>query len=116
MASATIYVTSSSPQPGGYKQVSGKINMSANYYTGGDQVDFSNHFNSGSYPHVICNPASGYVFEHDEGTTSAGKILAYFTVLNTSNVANANRALTQVTANTSLSSINVKFFATGPAY
>jgi len=102
--------------PGGEKMLRGTLLVSNNYYTGGAGMNVANDLKATGSPTVAVFPADGYIFEHDQGTASAGKLQAFYSILNGLNGANFNTSLKEVIANTDLSAVNAIFIAIGQAY
>jgi hypothetical protein len=114
----TLNVVLESELPSGVKLIVGKGTLGNNYYTGGDLINFSNHFKAATYPVVTVSGADGYILEHDAGTAAAGKILAYYPKFDIlANTQDQNAVpLHQVIANANLSTVTFNFIAAGQPY
>lgn len=112
------YVSSETPLPGGEKLIRGKLNLASSYTAGGDPLNLSNFFLSTGSPTVVCSSADGYLIEHNQGTAAGGTLVAYQNVNNATTINGTviNSALYQVHSAANLATVNVSFFAFGPAY
>ena len=61
----------------GVKLVLGTLAMDSSYPTDGEAVDLSDSFEGGVI-HLLFGFGSGYIFDHDGGTPTAGKIKAWW--------------------------------------
>ena len=115
MGNCVHYVTKKTVLPGGELMLRGIATMSSSYAAGGDALKLSNYLTSTTSPTVVPCSADGYVVEHDQGTAAAGKLIAYFNVLNstTTNGSAQNAALYQVQTGKDLDAVNVVFVAIG---
>ena len=115
MGNCVTYVTKKTVLPGGELMIRGLATMSSSYAAGGDALNLSNYLTSTTAPTVVPCSADGYVVEHNQGTAAAGKLMAYFNVLNsdTMNGVAQNTALYQVQTGKSLAAVNVVFVAIG---
>ena len=82
---------------GNRRLVTGKINMSSSYATGGDSLNLENALGLNTLESVVISPAGGYTLEAD---LANNKIKAY-------------AGSTEVTAATDLSTVSAFFQAVG---
>jgi hypothetical protein len=96
---------------GGAKFAAGSLAMDSSYTTGGVLMNISNVF-SGS-PKVFINCGDGYMLEHDQGTVSAGKVVARYSAGNALNGASFIIPLVEVANAANLALVNATWFAMG---
>jgi hypothetical protein len=100
---------------GSFGMVTGHVTIPT-YETSGVNFILSNQLKDAGTPFfVMIQPASGYLFEHDRGSVSAGRIKAYVTNGNIVNSTDSDQPMVEVANATSLS-VNTTFFAVGPQY
>jgi hypothetical protein len=109
MGNCVHSVSKETQLPNGEKLIRGTFIMSDSYATGGDGLNLANYLKTAGSPTVVVSSANGYCFQHDTGTASAGKIKAYYSGVNGLNVLEVLSARNLVT-------VNVPFFAIGPAF
>lgn len=115
MGNCVLYITSETPLPGGEKMVRGLATPSSSYAASGEGLNLANYFSSSSSPTVMVENPAGRPARHDQGTASAGKVLFYQMILNTTTVNStaANVALYECHTALNLSGANIAFLAVG---
>jgi|2_EtaG_2_1085320.scaffolds.fasta_scaffold101651_1 hypothetical protein len=113
----TIKVIDTTLESGGQKMIRGSILLDSSYPTGGETMDVSNWLKSGGSPTILLDGGSGaYVLRHNQGTSAAGKVQAFYVTQNAINGAVENTVLVEVASTADLSAVNASFVAVGPAY
>jgi len=109
MGSCTFTLATSTPLPTGDVMITGTVTLSNSYATGGDTLDLSAYIKgaatSTDFTCVVGTASVGNPLAHNQGTATAGKILA-FEVANGAQIAASANTVTYIGS----------IIAVGPAY